>query len=89
MTHNDPVKHWNGIHGELHPEEVVIQRYDGLLEQYKKGDYIDAHVSFFTPDSFEKIITTLNELALIDLKVHRIYPTLYGSVEFYAILKKG
>jgi SAM-dependent methyltransferase len=87
VTHNNPVDHWNGIHGEINPEPILIQQYEGLLNQYKTGLYVDAHVSFFTPESFEKIISTLNVLKIIDLKIHKIYHTLYGSVEFFVILK--
>lgn len=89
FTHNNPVDHWNNIHGEIYPESSLIQNYHGLLDQYNTGIYIDSHVSFFTPQSFVKIIITLNALKLINLKVHKIYHTLFGSVEFYAILKKA
>jgi hypothetical protein len=87
-THNDPIDHWNGNHGEIDFEAVLIQDYKRLLEQFKTGVYVDAHVSFFIPESFEKIITTLNALKLIDLEIHKIYHTLHGSFEFYVILKK-
>jgi methyltransferase family protein len=86
-THNNPVDHWGGNHGEIDPESTLTRDYERLLHQYKTGLYVDAHVSFFTPESFQKIISTLNALKLIDLKIHKIYHTLYGSFEFYAILK--
>jgi len=87
-THNNPIDHWRCNHGEINSESILIQDYERLLDQYKTGVYVDAHVSFFTPESFEKIITTLNSLKLIDLKIHKIYHTLYGSFDFYVILKK-
>jgi len=87
-THNNPIDHWNGRHGEINSESVLIQDYEKLLNQYKKGAYVDAHVSFFTPENFEKIIATLSALKLIDLEIHKIYHTLYGSFEFYVILKR-
>lgn len=88
-THNNPIDHWNNIHGVVQPGTVLIQNYEGILNQYETGIYIDSHVSVFTPQSFLEIIELLNALKLINLKVHKLYHTLYGSVEFYAILKKG
>jgi hypothetical protein len=87
-THNNAVDHWNGNHGEIDFDSNLIQQYQKLLDQYKTGAYVDAHVSFFTPESFEKIINDLNALKLIDLEIHKVYHTLYGSFEFYVILKK-
>ena len=89
ITHNNPIDHWNNIHGEINPEIALTQIYQGILNQYNTGIYTDAHVNQFTPENFVKIITTLNKLKLINLKVDRIYHTLYGSLEFYAILKKS
>lgn len=89
VTHNNPVDHWNNMHGEIEQEEALMQNYFSLLNQYNTGLYKDAHVYFFTPLNFVKIITTLNKLHLTGLKVEKIYHTLYGSLEFYAILKKN
>lgn len=88
-THNNAIDHWRGNHGEINPESILIRDYERLLGQYQTGVYVDAHVSFFTPQGFEKIISTLNALKLIDLKIHKIYHTLYGSFEFYIILKQN
>ena len=89
ITHNNPIDHWNNIHGEINPEIALLQNYQDILNQYNTGIYTDAHVNQFTPENFVDIITTLNKLKLINLKIHRIYHTLYGSLEFYAILKKS
>jgi hypothetical protein len=87
-AHNDSLGHWSGNHGDLDFETNLIQSYEVLLDRYKTGVYVDAHVSFFTPRSFVKTINVLNALKLIDLKIHKLYHTLYGSNEFYAIIKK-
>ncbi len=89
ITHNNPIDHWNLIHGEIDPDVALEKNYKSVLDQYQTGTYIDAHVYCFTPENFMEIITTLNKLKLIDLKVEKIYHTLYGSLEFYVILKKS
>jgi hypothetical protein len=87
-THNNCVDHWNNNHGTINKEADVIKHYAGILGLYNSGVYVDSHVSFFTPQNFIEIIGMLNELKLINLKIHKIYHTLRDSNEFYAILKK-
>lgn len=88
-THNDCVAHWNDDHGTMNSDQILLQNFHSLLNQYKTGVYIDAHVSYFTPESFMEIIELLNDLKLINLKIHKLYSTLRGSNEFYVILKKA
>jgi len=88
ITHNNCIDHWNKKHGMIDIKTDVINGYPGILEQYNTGRYIDAHVSFFTPQNFIEIIDILNELKLINLKIHKIYHTLRNNLEFYTILKK-
>lgn len=87
ITHNDAAAHWNGEHGTIHPEQKLQQNYQPVLERYKSGVYIDTHVSCFTPETFTQIIRQLNSLNLIRLELHKMYHTLRGGLEFYAILK--
>jgi SAM-dependent methyltransferase len=87
ITHNDAGAHWNGEHGSVNPELLLHQHYQPILDRYKTGVYIDAHVSFFTPQSFADIIRQLKSLNLIQLDVHKIYHTVRGALEFYVILK--
>jgi hypothetical protein len=86
-THNDPVTHWSGAHGE---EEINSTRVQSAITEFEKTDgYIDVHAWIFTPSSFRLIISALFSLGLIQLSIERLYPTLRNSNEFYAILKKG
>lgn len=88
-THNDCVAHWNNEHGAINSENALMQLYQGILKQFNTGIYIDSHVSHFTPQSFTEIINSLNNLQLINLKIHRIFHTLTNSNEFYVILEKS
>ena len=87
-THNDAIRHWQGDHGERHASLNV--RYQIALEEYRQaeGGYIDVHGWYFTPDSFRQIIEGLRQIGLTFFNPIRIYPTLYGSLEFWAILQK-
>jgi hypothetical protein len=87
ITHNDPLRHWDGDHGEL-PNDP--NRVKAAIDEFRaaEGGYLDVHAWQFTPNSFRAIINTLEALRYIDLKPIRVYDTPYGSNEFYAILKK-
>lgn len=87
-THNDCVAHWKNEHGTIKSDADSLENYHHILKEYNTGKYIDSHVSYFTPESFIHIIELLNNLKLINLSIHKIYPTLYGSNEFYVIMKK-
>jgi SAM-dependent methyltransferase len=50
--------------------------------------YIDTHCWKLTPFTFSYIIDILVKTKLIDLSIERVYRTIKGSHEFYAILKK-
>lgn len=89
ITHNNCVEHWNGSHGTTTGKAGLINHYQNLLDRYNTGEYIDAHASFFTPQGFYDIISTLNDLKLVDLKIHKMYHTLRYNLEFYVILKKN
>lgn len=88
LTHNDPERHWRGDHGFPDRRQSISQAANALQElEYKAGAYIDVHAWHFTPDNFRDIVISLNELGLCSFDVERIYPTVYGSLEFGAILK--
>lgn len=87
-THNDSGRHWNNDHGIIDYCKLVIERYTPALTQFNTTNYVDAHVSCFTPKCFMEIIETLHELKLTNLHIHKIYHTLKGCNEFYVILKK-
>ena len=94
MTHNDPIEHWNGNHGDplVNPHFPGSDRVDRLriaIESfYESKEFIkNEHAWYFTPNSFSSILSDLNALGLIDIEVERIYPTLRNSGEFWAILR--
>jgi hypothetical protein len=53
------------------------------------GGYYDTHNYKFVPTSLNSIMRKLDDLGLTDLRVHRLYPSKYGSIEFVVVLKKG
>jgi hypothetical protein len=57
-------------------------------EAQDAGRYVDLHAWQFTPDSFRAIVQVLNELGMVALEPLRIYSTLAGSHEFWAILRQ-
>jgi SAM-dependent methyltransferase len=85
-THNKGSRHWRGNHGKQNDNIDNIKK---AIEEYNTGEYIDVHGWYFTPNSFEKIIILLNDLKYINLSVKKVYPTRYGSFEFYVILEKN
>jgi SAM-dependent methyltransferase len=84
-THNKGRKHWQGMHGKI---TDISKKVKEAIAEYNAEEYVDVHAWYFTPTSFENIVNLLNELGYINLKVEKIYPTRYKSLEFYAILQK-
>jgi SAM-dependent methyltransferase len=85
-THNDPVAHWNGTHGD---DEIDASKIQSAIREFEETDgYLDVHAWIFTPSSFRIIMMALFQLGLTQLSVERVYPTLRGSNEFYVILRK-
>lgn len=89
-THNESLRHWKGDHGD--PLLSIKERIENSLARYNKSltlkEYVDLHTWYFTPISFKNIIGGLNTVPYTRLTIEKIYPTLYGSNEFWAILKK-
>jgi SAM-dependent methyltransferase len=88
-THNDPLRHWRGDHGNIFDD--VQWRVQAALDEFdsSNGSYIDVHAWYFTPDSFSAILSALQSAKMSPLGVHRIYPTRYYAAEFWTILKIG
>lgn len=90
-AHSDSVRHWKDSHG--HKYHDFEKRFSELSGKYEPGGILanDRNVqkTIFTPDSFCNIIQLLNELNLTGMKAVRMYPTLFGRAEFFAILQKG
>lgn len=86
-THSDSIRHWNKDHGDASHNQR--KRIDVAVEDFKKskGRNIDVHAWYFTPKSFEELITSLKKLGYINLSVKKIYKTERNSLEFFAILE--
>lgn len=84
-THNDPVEHWKGNHGEISDMPKNIK---AAIAEYEAGDYVDTHGFFFTPKSFKEIMDLLYELGYIRFKVDRIHETAKNNFEFFCVLEK-
>lgn len=86
--HNDANRHWINDHG-IQTIGNDSQLLLNAINEFKNTDeYIDVHSLQFTPITFEKNINLLVQNNYIDLKIHRVYSTIRGSNEFYAILQK-
>jgi hypothetical protein len=93
-THNEARRHWQGDHGDDPARRAVD---DGLaasvrqvIAEYRaRTGYLDAHAWQFTPMSFRHLMQVLARAGLVSLTVERVYETLNGSNEFYAVLAKS
>lgn len=95
MTHNDPTRHWNNDHGspEANPYFPTKNRVERLRDAINEARQTsipirDEHAWYFTPLTFQSMLTDLKDLELIDLEIERMYPTLKNSNEFWVILRK-
>jgi hypothetical protein len=86
--HNDPTAHWRGEHGI--PPQPNAARLRQVKDQWAAaaGGYIDVHAWQFTPKSFKSIIETTFRLELHEFEPERVYRTLHGSPEFFAVLRR-
>ncbi len=89
-THNDPMKHWLGDHGAP-AYKISSYAIRGGLDLFlnNKDVYLDAHAWQFTPASFREIIQLLFDLGITQFRPLRVYETIFGSNEFYAVLEKS
>jgi SAM-dependent methyltransferase len=92
-THNEPARHWRGDNGEnrlIGDNAAFISGLKNTLGEAELAlsDYVDVHAWQFTPENFRNIVNDLKSAGFINLNVHRIYATNYGSNEFVAILEK-
>ncbi len=92
VTHNYPQRHWLNDHG-ANPHKTLCGRnlsvsLERIAQSVQKHEYNDLHCWTFQPQSFSEIVTGLCEIGFIDLRVARVFPTVFGSNEFYAVLQK-
>lgn len=85
LTHNDAGIHWNDQTEFNKPMFNTLNYHDALVE-FNEQTYIDVHAWYFTPESFSDIIETLNRMGIIKMQLKKIYPTQYGSNEFFALM---
>jgi SAM-dependent methyltransferase len=86
-THNDPVRHWAGDHGD--PAAGRAERIAGALREIEDaaGGYIDVHAWYFTPQSFRGVVDDLRQCGLTGFSVQRMFPTRPNANEFWCILR--
>ena len=71
-------------------KDDIIKNIDDIknIIETNNEKYIDTHCWKLTPFTFSYILDILIKTKLIDLRIERVYKTIKGSNEFYAILKK-
>jgi len=83
-THNEPLKHWLGEHGESKiNDESIIKTYFSSNMEFKSQ-----HVNTFDPKTFKNIFGILSEKKVISLNLLRVYNTPFSRNEFIAIFRK-
>jgi hypothetical protein len=90
-THNDIMRHWAGDHGDNPFERLATPALGEQAAAHKPlfqnpQHYVDAHAWHFTPESFRTLIADLHAMRLSPLVPARVYATIYGTTEFFAIL---
>lgn len=88
-THNDSHRHWRGDHGVpawKSSATIINTALDHVTRM--AGKYADAHAWQFSPESFAELMQGLYDRNFSPFSVERVFPTLHGSLEFYAVLKK-
>jgi SAM-dependent methyltransferase len=85
-THNDPVEHWAGNHGDHHLQEIDFEE---TVKAFKKStnDYEDCHGWFFTSHNFREIFKS-SVTQVMNLELDRCYETPKNAHEFLAIFRK-
>ncbi len=85
-THNDPVKHWAGNHGDHHLQEIDFEE---TVKAFKKStnDYEDCHGWFFTSHNFREIFKSTITKGM-NLELERCYETPKNTHEFLAVFRK-
>jgi hypothetical protein len=89
-THNDPVRHWAGDHGQPHSAAGIASIQAAMQEHANaNGGYIDVHAWQFTPSTFRLITQQLHDLGLSLLRPTRVFETPRPEMEFCAIMTRG
>jgi len=88
-VHNEPARHW--AEKDLLPPAIDPEKIMQAVQTWRSsgGTYVDSHGWYFTPDSFREIIDLTGRMGLIEFSLERLYPTPFGSNEFWTVLKKS
>lgn len=84
-THNEPVRHWSGDHGNPPAKESQIKNF---LKLYQTTQINDTHRWVFTQDSFKKLFNALFENGFINMKLIRCYNVPKNGNGFNAVFVK-
>jgi hypothetical protein len=84
---------WRGVPGVGESErtdvgDVDVFSFNLCRHAIDTGEYEDVHCWAFTPESFVDLYERLVRLKLVGLGIERVYPTRWGSLEFYVTLRK-
>lgn len=88
LTHNDALRHWLGLHGKPgsfnhSPDKAVTD-----AARAEAGEYVDVHGWRFTPGGFQTIFERLTQRGLTRLRPVRVHDTMFGQMEFFAVLER-
>ena len=72
-THNDPLRHWMGDHGEINVDRDAIDSAIGEWEE-NEGAYLDVHAWQFQPSSFEKLMGQLRDSGFLNYELLGVFP---------------
>jgi predicted SAM-dependent methyltransferase len=88
-THNHCIRHWCGDHGDP-PAQDQTERIASAERRHAQaaGSYLDVHAWQFEPATFRRIMTELRSRRAIGLQAERVYETVWGQLEFTAVLRK-
>lgn len=92
LTHNESRRHWAGDHGWprwMDSKDWITKGIQQSEEAKRTHRLLDVHAWQFTPESFREILGLLAEVGLSPLTVEAVYPTLRGSQEFCAVLRRA
>jgi SAM-dependent methyltransferase len=84
-THNDPLRHWMGDHGEINLDRDAIE---SVMVEWKEneGTYMDVHAWQFQPSSFKKMMGQLKDAGFFNYEIMEVFPTPKGRLEFTVLI---
>lgn len=88
ITHNFPMRHWIGRHGEPAADNETRRIAEADAERAAQGDYVDVHAWFLSPPRFKSIVDALYAAGDIGLRPVAVHATRFGELEFFAVLER-